>query len=356
VRRLSALQAAAFNTALRWRLIGAYRRLCQLDTGQCSFYHNQGASFGHHALGGNFHLATLPLKTERMLRNSRSACETLYDLLGALPSDDAESLRAAFRNAVKGAHPDVNQADPDAALKFRQILRANEILSDKEERAAYDYLLKFARREQEALSKRAKAATIYRFATGVMALAGISVVFIGGYLLFAYVNGLTLAPKHMMELFGHTLALVDTVTTERSDTLARADPRNKLEDVGASEKLTENPEEFEQAWSPSAVAVVRGTGSAHASASDSPVGNLGTSDVQHYLARGISAYRGGNLYLALAAFNLAIQVDPSFSDAYINRGIVLHRIGDLQRAFADVAQAKSIGDSSRNKTPLAISP
>ena len=55
---------------------------------------------------------------------------TLYDLLGALPGDDAEDLRAAFRRAVKGAHPDLRPGDPDAALKFRQIVRANEILCD----------------------------------------------------------------------------------------------------------------------------------------------------------------------------------------------------------------------------------
>ncbi len=49
---------------------------------------------------------------------------TLYDLLGALPHDDAEGLRTAFRQAVKGAHPDIKPGDPDAALKFRQIVRA----------------------------------------------------------------------------------------------------------------------------------------------------------------------------------------------------------------------------------------
>lgn len=46
--------------------------------------------------------------------------ETLYDLLGALPNDDADDLRAAFRRAVKRAHPDVNPEDPDAGLKFRR--------------------------------------------------------------------------------------------------------------------------------------------------------------------------------------------------------------------------------------------
>ena len=33
---------------------------------------------------------------------------TLYDLLGALPSDDAEGLRTAFRKAAKATHPDIN--------------------------------------------------------------------------------------------------------------------------------------------------------------------------------------------------------------------------------------------------------
>ena len=33
---------------------------------------------------------------------------TLYDLLGALPSDEAEGLRTAFRKAAKATHPDIN--------------------------------------------------------------------------------------------------------------------------------------------------------------------------------------------------------------------------------------------------------
>ena len=44
---------------------------------------------------------------------------TLYDLLGALPSDDAEGLRTAFRKAAKATHPDINPDNPDAALRFR---------------------------------------------------------------------------------------------------------------------------------------------------------------------------------------------------------------------------------------------
>ena len=122
--------------------------------------------------------------------------ETLYDLLGALPNDDAESLRAAFRRAVKRAHPDVNPGDPDAGLKFRRIVHANDILGDVEQRAAYDHLLEVTRIEQEQAAKHAVTAKIHRLASGVMALAGISAVAVGSYGLFLQLsaNTLTLQP------------------------------------------------------------------------------------------------------------------------------------------------------------------
>ena len=84
--------------------------------------------------------------------------KTLYDLLGALPKDDAEELRTAFRKAAKGAHPDLHPGDPDAALKFREIVRASEILGDTEQRAAYDHLLELAHLEQVSASQHATAA------------------------------------------------------------------------------------------------------------------------------------------------------------------------------------------------------
>jgi curved DNA-binding protein CbpA len=89
----------------------------------------------------------------KALFGSREKMKTLYDLLEALPHDDAEGLRTAFRRAVKGAHPDIRPGDPDAALRFRQIVRANEILGDVEQRAAYDHLLELARLEPESASE-----------------------------------------------------------------------------------------------------------------------------------------------------------------------------------------------------------
>src|SRR6266436_86883 len=137
-------------------------------------------------------------RTETRKSSSGAGMETLYDLLGALPKDDAEGLRTAFRRAVKGAHPDIHPGDPDAALKFREIVRANEILGDVEQRAAYDHLLELARLEQELASKRATAAKIHRLASdviaGVIALAGVSVVTVGGYLLFMHMSAALVAP------------------------------------------------------------------------------------------------------------------------------------------------------------------
>ena len=120
--------------------------------------------------------------------------ETLYDLLGALPNDDAESLRAAFRRAVKQAHPDLNPADPDAGLKLRRIIHANEILGDVDQRAAYDHLLEVARVEQEQAAKQAVAAKVHQLASGVMAVAGVSAVAVGGYALFLQLSANTVTP------------------------------------------------------------------------------------------------------------------------------------------------------------------
>ena len=114
--------------------------------------------------------------------------KTLYDLLGALPTDDADDLRTAFRKAVKGAHPDIRPDDPDAALKFRQIIRANDILRDAEQREAYDHLLELAAREQEYVARNVLAAKIYKLALGVIALAGMSVTSIASYVLLTQIS------------------------------------------------------------------------------------------------------------------------------------------------------------------------
>jgi curved DNA-binding protein CbpA len=74
-------------------------------------------------------------------------------------------------------------------------------------------------------------------------------------------------------------------------------------------------------------------------------------DAQFYRRQGIASYRSGDLPMAIADFDLAIRLDPSLADVYINRGIVLYRLHQSDRAFADVAQAMRIENSHRNAPP-----
>ena len=105
---------------------------------------------------------------------------TLYDLLEALPDDDADGLRAAFRRAAKASHPDVNPGDPEAAKRFRRIVRANAILSDGQQREVYDRLLEVARRQQSREPKRSNfSRTIRRLATDAIMSAAVSAVLVG---------------------------------------------------------------------------------------------------------------------------------------------------------------------------------
>ncbi len=66
---------------------------------------------------------------------------TLYDFLGVRSDADDETLRKAFRKAIKATHPDLHAGDPDAPLRFRQIVDANALLRDAKQRATYDWLL-----------------------------------------------------------------------------------------------------------------------------------------------------------------------------------------------------------------------
>jgi hypothetical protein len=147
--------------------------------------------------------------------------KTLYDLLGALPGDDAEGLRAAFRQAVKGTHPDINPGDPEAATRFREIVRAHEILTDEEQRAAYDHLLDFARLEQESESKRAIAAAVHRFSSYTSALCSVSALSVAGYLLLIHMSAASVGPLNEP---GTTPAVAWLQPSDADDTAVKKRP------------------------------------------------------------------------------------------------------------------------------------
>jgi curved DNA-binding protein CbpA len=264
---------------------------------------------------------------------------TLYDLLGALPQDDAEGLRSAFRRAVKGAHPDLRPDDPDAALKFREIVRVYEILGDAEQRAAYDHLLALARLEQDQVSKQAVFVRVHRFASGVMAFAGVSIATIGGYLLFMHMSAASVAPPDDID-----------AATRASAAIAAASPAVPADttDNGAPSAKPESPGIPGETTAPS-VALPQSNAESAPPANAGPAPDLAATETRSLRARGMSAYRHGDLNGAIADLDQALQRDPRFLPAYIDRGIILYRMRKFGRAFADIAPAKRIAEATRSK-------
>src|SRR6266699_2921671 len=212
--------------------------------------------------------------------------ETLYDLLGALPNDDADELRAAFRRAVKRVHPDINSEDPDAGLKFRRIVRANEILGDAEQAAADK---------------------VRKVASGAIALAGISVVAVGGYALFVQLSANALTPATATtEAVREPAAIIAIGPAEEGAASVSAAPQ----ETSARADITTS------AIVPAAETAPRREGR--------PLGHT----PKHA---------------------------PKFASAYTDRSIFLYRLRKFTDAFAELAEAKR-PHSHRASRPIRSSP
>lgn len=265
---------------------------------------------------------------------------TLYDLLGALPGDDAEDLRAAFRRAVKGAHPDLRPGDPDAALKFRQIVRANEILCDAEQRAAYDHLLALARLEQRPPFVRSIAAKIHNLSSSVIAFAGAGIVAVGCYFLIMQMSAASIAPTNNVEVAMHVSPDIAAVRPAASP-----DPADQTT-VLAKRERSGIP----------ADAIVRSAGRPPIGLESFPVHNFGVppnlalNDARFFHARGVFAYHNGNLNGAIADLDQATRLDPNFSSSYTDSGIVSYRQQQFDGAFTDIERATRIEKENRPKS------
>ena len=229
---------------------------------------------------------------------------TLYDLLGALPSDDAEGLRTAFRKAAKATHPDMHPDNPDAALRFRELMRAYDILIDPQQRDTYDELLAIALQPETAPATRTYE-TMRKVASNTMAASIILAVLVGGYTLFG--------------LF--------------SKPVAAEMPDGALE-VAALEPDTPARDEAHAAREKDVLTTGTATMAAVPLAKETVAAPIGRFEPVP----------------AFATYNLGVQYYPRFTAAYFDGGLVLYRTGDVNRPLTDITSVKRTTDSKRMKT------
>lgn len=63
--------------------------------------------------------------------------ENLYAVLGVAPNASDEEIKKVYRSLAMRYHPDRNDA-PAAAVRFKSVAKAYEILSDRAKRDEYD--------------------------------------------------------------------------------------------------------------------------------------------------------------------------------------------------------------------------
>jgi curved DNA-binding protein CbpA len=244
---------------------------------------------------------------------------TLYDLLGALPSDDAEELRTAFRKAAKATHPDINPDNPDAALRFRELMRAYDILTDTDQRATYDQLLAIALQPPAASKAVRKYEVIGKVASNTMAATVISAVLVGGYALF----GIFSKPPGAAEIEHDSIAgKPQVVAALHPDITASDKPRVQREDDAST----------------AGVVATSAVASAEKQTNTASIGRF-------------------EPVPGFVSYNLAVQYYPRFATASFDRGIVLYRGGEFDRPLAALASPKPATDARRpkiNATPAAL--
>jgi tetratricopeptide (TPR) repeat protein/curved DNA-binding protein CbpA len=77
--------------------------------------------------------------------------KTHYDVLGVPFGADYETIRAAYRKALKVYHPDLHEGDAAAARLSKEIIDAHAVLKDPDQRALYDEYVLHHRQQRRRL-------------------------------------------------------------------------------------------------------------------------------------------------------------------------------------------------------------
>src|SRR5450432_852651 len=163
--------------------------------------------------------------------------ETLYDLLGACVNDDAETLKKAFRKAVKANHPDLNAGDAEASTRFSRVICAYAILREEEKRAAYDRSLELKREQLRSRSKRIVYHTVYDAAFGAIAVFSLVIMMLaGGSIMFTRTTPVVVKGKAPAS--ADLIAFQSLAQTEATDLY---EPRDKSDRAEVALVLTTVP-------------------------------------------------------------------------------------------------------------------
>jgi len=137
------------------------------------------------------------------------ADKTLYDVLRVRPNDDPETLHKAFRDAVKGSHPDLNADDPDAPGRFRRVVTAYAVLRDEEQRGAYN--------RQLAVVRSRRRWKLTRLVVDVVMVAVFTAVMVGGYVLYAEVSKTSVPATKVVDVAASRTAVPSTTETRTAN-------------------------------------------------------------------------------------------------------------------------------------------
>ena len=288
---------------------------------------------------------------------------TLYDVLGVRRDADPETIRQAFRRAVKTHHPDLSGGEAAASEKFHNIIAASEILRDPEQRAVYDRQLALERE----LSQLAFRDGLVRAALATMALA--LIVIGGGEAWIA----LTRPPAHVER---STQSAANDATMSRPDESAsghgsgdaqaaaglpgEADltppsPPRETADDGAARDAGIDSSMLSDAFGalspvpPAAPLQDHAIDAASQGGPDPDIAELDEAlrltpnDAQAHRRRGNLWGRKGDMDRALADYDEAIRIDPNDIAIFHDRGVMWQRNGELDKALIDLDRAVRMG-------------